>query len=216
MAGRKSSSVLRPSLPQSLLEQIDDSCGMLNCFPPASRPSNNIVRLETGSSRKTKGFGHQKSRKDARKQERVDRKKRKANFFAAAASNSSHSKRSAEAEHTESPKCKRAKITEPETVSVNQLQADTKSNKKSVPKPPPRQLDLKTTSKLKSKPQTALGKLVSRGDTGPFASSSRSQREREDDTYIAYLEGKLGKGKKGAENDGLDGIAILQFIDLFV
>ncbi|KIM84076.1 hypothetical protein PILCRDRAFT_818381 [Piloderma croceum F 1598] len=185
MAGRKSSSVLRPSLPQSLLEQIDDF-------------------RETGSSRKTKGFGHQKSRKDARKQDRIDRKKRKADFFAAAASNSSHSKRSAEAEHTESPKRKRVKITEPETVSVNRLKVDTKISKKSFSKPPPQQVDLKTISKLKSKPQTALGKLVFRGDTNPFASSSRLQREREDDTYIAYLEGKLGKGKKGAEDDGLD------------
>jgi len=186
------------------------------CFL-ASGSSNAIVHLETGSSRKARGFGHQKSRKDARKQDRVDRKKRKADFFAAAASNSSYSKRSAEAEHTESPKRKKIKITEPEIMSVNQLQVDTKRNKTSVSKPPPRQLDLKTTSKPKSKPQTALGKLVLRRDMGPLAPSSRSQREREDDTYIAYLEGKLKKSKKGAEDDdGLDGIAVLHFLVLFV
>jgi hypothetical protein len=73
------------------------------------------------------------------------------------------------ADHTESPKRKKAKITEPETVPINQV-------------------------------ETKL----------------RSQREREDDKYIAYLEGKLGKGKKGAEDDGLDGITIVQSIDLFV
>jgi nucleolar MIF4G domain-containing protein 1 len=115
------------------------------------------------------------------------------------------------AEHTGSPKRKKAKITEPETVPINQV--DIKRNKKSASKPPLRQ---KATSKLKSKSQTALGKRVLREDTGPPTSSLRSQREREDDKYIAYLEAKLGKGKKGAEDDGLDGITIFQSIDLFV
>ena len=97
---------------------------------------------------------------------------------------------------------------------VNISQVDSKDAKKSISKPPLRQLDLKATPKPKSKSKTALGKLVSRADTGPVISSSRSQREREDDAYIAYLEGKLGKGRKGAEDDdGLDGMIVLQFID---
>jgi nucleolar MIF4G domain-containing protein 1 len=64
--------------------------------------------------------------------------------------------------------------------------------------------------KPKTKAKTALQKLVTPSEAGQFSASSRSQKEREDDAYIAYLENKLGYGKGGKskkqaeEDDGLD------------
>jgi len=70
---------------------------------------------------------------------------------------------------------------------------------------------LKPATHAKSKPETALEKLVSRSDKVSITPSSRSQREREDDAYIAYLERKLGKEKKSAEDDdGLDGMLLFK------
>ena len=89
---------------------------------------------------------------------------------------------------------------------VNEPLVDSRDAKKSIAKSARPQPDLKATVKPKTKSKTALERLVSRGETG-LASSSRSQKEREDDAYIAYLEAKLGKGKKGEEeDDGLDGM----------
>ncbi|OJA13619.1 hypothetical protein AZE42_03973, partial [Rhizopogon vesiculosus] len=85
------------SLPKSLLEQINAS---------------------EQQSHRHKGPSHS-SRKDARKQERIDRKKRKADHFSQAQTQAqaqtqiAHpAKRKTEQEHVESPQRKRVKISE--------------------------------------------------------------------------------------------------------
>lgn len=193
MPGSTGRSALRPSLPQTILDQIDESGG-------------------NGSGPKTKNLRHQISRKDARKQDRFNRKQRKAAFFAST-QNPHYGKRVADTEHAESPKRKKVKVTEPGPVQINKLKVDSKGDKKPAPNPMPRQADLKATSKPKSK--TALEKLVSRSDKMTATSFSRSKQEREDDAYIAYLEGKLAKGKESVEDhDGLHDL--LNFTSLII
>lgn len=182
MPGSTGRSALRPSLPQTILDQIDESGG-------------------NGSGPKTKNLRHKISRKDVRKQDRLNRKQRKAAFFAST-QNPHYGKRVADTEHAESPKRKKVKVTEPGPAQITKLKVDSKGDKKPAPNPMPRQADLKATSKPKSK--TALEKLVSRSDKMTATSFSRSKQEREDDAYIAYLEGKLAKGKESVEDhDGL-------------
>jgi hypothetical protein len=70
--------------------------------------------------------------------------------------------------------------------------------------------------KAKSRTKTALGKLVSPSLLSSNTSNQlppKSQREKEEDEYIAYLESKLGYGKTGkrkvvSEDDGLDGMSV--------
>lgn len=73
------------------------------------------------------------------------------------------------------------------------------------PKPKP--------AKIKPK-KTALEKLLGGSDPTPAPVGPRSQKEKEEDAYIAYLEAKLGYGGKKTkkrEEDGLDGAGILLF-----
>lgn len=118
----------------------------------------------------------------------MNRKQRRANFFGAPGTektNVNTSKRPADHDHSDSPKRKRVKTN---SVPV----APTKSPK------PSKQSDVKKAP------------LEKHATSKPLL-TPRSQREKEDDAYISYLEGKLGlsgkaKGKKKAiENDGLDG-----------
>lgn len=79
------------------------------------------------------------------------------------------------------------------------------------------------------KPKTALGKLAERSQVAPHQNKKtarplitvipRSREEEEEETYIAYLESKLGwrKGSKrtakyGKGDDGLDGVYCLSLI----
>ncbi|KAF7374789.1 MIF4G/MA4-domain-containing protein [Mycena sanguinolenta] len=143
------------------------------------------------------------SRKELRKQERTGLKQRKAEFFSA-----SH-KRTAEEEHAESPQRKKVKLAPREAVSnltpsiqtpPTPAPADDSTIREPVKTPKP----AKTTPKPKT---TALEKLARRKDPAPASLLPRSQKEKEEDAYIAYLEAKLGYGggkKKKRENDGLD------------
>jgi nucleolar MIF4G domain-containing protein 1 len=140
-----------------------------------------------------------------RKQERTGVKQRKAEFFSAQRT----SKRGAEEEHTDSPQRKKVKFA-PEVVSKPTPSVT------APPKPP--RLDESTTPRIepvKAKPakpkKTALEKLVGRSDPTPTSLGPRSQKDKEEDAYIAYLESKLGYGggkkKNKREDDGLDGAA---------
>jgi nucleolar MIF4G domain-containing protein 1 len=126
------------------------------------------------------------SRKDARKQQRVEQKQRKAQFFSAAPSSR---KRSAEDEHADSPKRKKARAGSaivPEPFSSSQPLAKPKKKTASADSVAPPNL----SSKISNRP-------------------ARSQREKDEDAYITYLESKLGckpgKKFKGTGSDGLDG-----------
>lgn len=158
MAPRIKTSTTR--LPSSLLEEI-------NGLPEGG----NLSSRRKGKS----GL----SRKDVRKQDRNQRKQRKAQFFAG-------TKRLVDDEHEEAPKPKKLKLDLPKTTPA----ANTK---------------IPSNDQRKAKKPSALERLAS-GSRLPS-----SQRETEDDRYIAYLESKLGygKGKKMAdEEDGLGGVCL--------
>jgi nucleolar MIF4G domain-containing protein 1 len=174
--------------------------------------------MENVPGTKTKKPRHQISRKDVRKQDRLERKKRKAEFFSAA-SNLNSGKRSADGEHVESPKRKKVKVANPEPVASKNSGVESVGVKLQVPSSQVSE-ELRTKSKSKTKPKTALQKLATRSETGRYSTSSRSQKEQEDDAYIAYLESKLGYGKGGKakkqaeEDDGLDGMSMIFFMKL--
>jgi hypothetical protein len=117
----------------------------------------------------------------------------------------SHAKRLANGEHTDTPRRKKLRVFKPRSKPLD---------KQAISRPAPK---LEGALKPITKTKTALDKLVLRTDPGLiFSSSSRSQREREDDAYIGYLEAKLRKGKKSTDDDGLDGESALQLINLLI
>ncbi|KAG5646977.1 hypothetical protein DXG03_001700 [Asterophora parasitica] len=193
MPVRKKTSTTR--LPHTLREEIDDSAG--NDHPRA------------------KSFHRSKvSRKEARKEERLNRKRHKAEYFSSGAA---HSKRPAEDDHdhAESPKRKKVKhdgALPSNTVLSTTVSAflDTIPQKFSKPAPPPAKALVPETKK---KAPTALEKLASKSTAAPRNSDRRGDEE---DAYISYLEAKLGYAKGGkkktsAEDDGLDDL--LDFTD---
>jgi hypothetical protein len=171
----------RPTLPQNLLQEIDDNHGT-----NYSKQKNSRGRM---------------SRKDARKQERLEKKKRKADFFSSTPT-SAAPKHQAAIDHPESPKRKKAKI-------------DPASSSK---KP-----DLATSKPPRKSTKTALEKLAEKKaphkDATQVLRNPRSQVEREEDAYIAYLEAKLGynrgKASSGNADDGLDGAHLSTFDMIF-
>ena len=188
-----------PSLPKSILEHIDqDASGV--CIIPSRVLSRRS--FAQGHRPRNKGKNSQVSRRDTRKQERLDRKKRRADHFSTRAV-AIAVKRGTGGEHVDVPAVKRRK-----TVHF----AD--QGKGSIPRQktrPPELSDAHTSTKSKSK--TALERLVSRSTReAPKVASRipRTREETEEDAYIAYLEAKLGysKGTKrrtGDEDDGLGG-----------
>lgn len=122
-------------------------------------------------------------------------------------------KRPAETDHSQSPKRKKVKFAAdagPEPRAPAKENSASGSGKAAKPA-------------LKKKQPTALEKLAARAEgssSRSFSSSvpsrkgPRSQQEKEEDAYIAYMEKKLGWNKggertgkygKGLEEDGLDG-----------
>ncbi|KAG1821658.1 uncharacterized protein BJ212DRAFT_1445192 [Suillus subaureus] len=140
---------------------------------------------EPSSHQHNSGRSHA-SRKDARKQERTDRKKRKADHFI---HNAHSAKRKIEEEHVNSPQRKRMKTAqEPE---------EPHTTTESVQK-----------QKLKT---TALERLVNKSAAKPRKVAStgpRSREEEDEDAYIAYLESKLGYAGGGSrrKDDDMDGL----------
>lgn len=179
------------SLPKSLLEQINAS--------------------EQSSHRHKNGRSHA-LRKDARKQERTDRKKRKADHFI----HSAHSaKRKTEEEHVNSPRRKRMKISEESVSRPPALQPHSVVTTQVLPCHRPEELHTTTESVPKQKLKTtALERLVNKStvkhrklaSTGP-----RNREEEEEDAYIAYLESKLGYAGGGSrrKDDDMDGLGDL-------
>ncbi|ESK94709.1 mif4g ma4 domain-containing protein [Moniliophthora roreri MCA 2997] len=181
MPGRTKTSTTR--LPQSLLEQIQQSNGSEHTH-------------KRHSSRK-----QQLSRKEARKQERAGRKQKKAEYF------STSTKRPAPSGDDEFPQRKRVKLDGGADVYGNQPKAST--SKTAI-------IDTLTTTsrpvssvpeeKSQKASKTPLAKHVPKSSS--FTATPRIQKEEEEDAYIAYLEGKLGYGKKKGKqpryNDGLD------------
>ncbi|KAJ7761899.1 hypothetical protein DFH07DRAFT_412445 [Mycena maculata] len=185
---RKKTSTTR--LPQTLVEQLENETGNDTIEPRKKWSNKNKV-----------------PRKELRKQERTSQKQRKAEFFSAP---QSATKRGAEEEHTESPQRKRIKLAAAATVSKETPSAKdppkpTKAQESTAPRTEPAKV-----AKPVKKPKTALEKLVGRSDgrrdPTPRSLGPRSQKDKEEDAYIAYLESKLGYGNKKnkREDDGLD------------
>lgn len=153
-----------------------------------------------GTPSRSKGKKTPSSRKDARKRERLDRKKRKADHFSA-------SKRKTEEEHVDVPGSKRRKTVHFADEVRRSNPPLSKESHEAWARGPP-----ELSNARKPKP-TALEKLIShstRKAPGFASRIPRTREEAEEDAYITYLEAKLGyssgnKRKKGDEDDGLDG-----------
>jgi nucleolar MIF4G domain-containing protein 1 len=141
------------------------------------------------------------SRKEARKQDREEKKRRKAEYFSSLATNA---KRVAHSPHPESPAPKRTKVTEPPWSQVSETKP-----RKFLPKPPSGLVEKKNKFSVPS--GIASTRLVTRSGSPTLP---RSQKDEDENRYIAFLEAKLNSGntsKKGAgfikeiDNDGLGG-----------
>ncbi|KAJ7170843.1 hypothetical protein C8R43DRAFT_981266 [Mycena crocata] len=182
---RKKTSTTR--LPQTLVEQLGQN-----------ETGNDAVEPRQKWSNKSKV-----SRKELRKQERSGRKQRKAEFFAAP---QPAAKRGAEEEHADSPQRKKIKLAGTADAGSKQPVPVQASTKPSIATSEPKAMKAPKTVKPVKKTKTALEKLVGRPDPSPASLGPRSQKDREEDAYIAYLESKLGYGQKKnkKEDDGLD------------
>ncbi|KAF9243388.1 hypothetical protein BU15DRAFT_86369 [Melanogaster broomeanus] len=182
MSARKPN--LGPSLPKSILKQIG-----VEESPARARDSFLYQNTKKNS---------QRPRKDARKEDRLDRKKRKAEHFSTKAAST---KRQIEEEHVDLPKAKRRKSVHfAEDIAPARIANSHGSISHSV-------------KKSKQKP-TALEKLASNSTSRKSHKTAsgipRTREEQEEDAYIAYLEAKLGYSKSGGkrkkedEDDGMD------------
>src|SRR6266478_4332673 len=156
--------------------------------------------LDAATSRRRRGSQHKPklSRKDARKQSREGKKRRKADYFSSTSTGSGQ-KRSATSPRPESPPPKRR------TVVV--VQSSGPRSEKGLSEILPGLTSKKTRAVAPSK--TPSSRLVSRPATSILP---RSQQEEDEDRYIALLERRLASGKgskngpgyfKDIVNDGL-------------
>lgn len=205
-----------PSLPQSLLDEINGTQGEPVSQWRSLHSSAHHRSIEGNKASRNNG-NTKLSRRDFRKQQRSDKKQTKAQFFGAGQSNP---KRHADREHEESPQRKKAKLGQEseDLPRASTLKKPSQSTPKSA-------TDAKTElkAKAKSKPSanpTALERLAARSEPTGKASKlrvsskkPRTQDEANEDAYIARLEAKLGRkeGKlsKEFEEDGLDGTSAL-------
>lgn len=141
-------------------------------------------------------------------------------------------KRPAGHDHAESPQRKKSKTSETP-------REQPKPQKVAPPPPPSRQVKKKTKEEAPTKSKakgltkgpTALEKLAQRSgpggrnDVSTTTGLPRTQKEKEEDAYIAYLESKLGLKKgtsrasklgAGMDEDGLDGASPLQAHSVFI
>ncbi|KAF8440443.1 hypothetical protein L210DRAFT_2155913 [Boletus edulis BED1] len=157
-----------PSLPRSILDYIDHQ--------------------DSGNPHHHKLKNTHLSRKGTRKQEKIDRKKRRADHVATRPS-----------KLVDGPDAKRRK-------TVHEQDHVERSQKTRTHGP-----SIKSTPRL-----TALGKLAlqsTRTAPKPASHTPRSREEADEDARIAYLEGKLGYSKGGRRNtvDDADGLGARGF-----
>ncbi|KAG6856902.1 hypothetical protein H0H87_012483 [Tephrocybe sp. NHM501043] len=199
-AARQKTSTTR--LPQSLQEELDEVSGG-RTYSLYSL-GNNTISGNDHPRTKSK-FRPKITRKEARKEERLNRKKHKAEYFSAG---QVHNKRRAEEDHEQSPQRKKAKRDQP-NVAVTLAPSLKHKSPKAVAKPT---IDAKP---LPTKKTTALEKLATKSS----APRIPDRKADEEDAYISYLEAKLGytkgeKRKKPSDDDGLDDL--LDFADTLV
>ncbi|KAF7316744.1 MIF4G/MA4-domain-containing protein [Mycena chlorophos] len=155
---------------------------------------------ENGTRHQKRSNKSQPSRKELRKQQRLGVKQRKAQFFSAPPPQAA-----------QPPPLAAAQSVAPKPQSQPAAAAKRASEQVDHAESPPRKKARLEEAKPKSiLKKTALEKIVDR-QARPAASSlpaklPKTQKEKEEDAYIAYLEGQLGydRKKKGKEDDGLD------------
>lgn len=210
-----------PSLPQSLLEELNGETGKQMSWNTRANTELNIELTGSAHKHKRKGGQRKLPRKEARKLERESRKQRKAEYFSAAhtAKLQTNGKRHADADHAESPQRKKLKV-EAAPPASSRLAPSV------LPQKETRKGDESKGKAKKAKAKTALEKL-SEQSGAPKATKAKSKtlpaptlrtpKDEEEDAYIAYLERKLGWTKggkrtakygKGEEDDGLDGASL--------
>lgn len=156
----------------------------------------------SGTTHSNRRRSQNPSRKESRKQLRAERKHRKAEFF------SNHNLKRPAAPAADSPPKKKVKF----SVDVPQKpasfpKASTSKSKNKV------SFESNGRDQAKAPPKaTALEKLGSKQSKSlSLTTPIRTQQEKKEDAYIAYLEAKLGysKGKKAKRlDDGLDGMSL--------
>lgn len=206
MAVRKKTSTTR--LPQSLQQQLDEAAststsGLFSMHPyPFGFTQNHSAYNHSRDRNGRKSRFAPASRKDTRKQERLARKQNKAVFFSNSHTSNAR-KRGAEEELVESPQRKKLKLHKSNTANIPK-----------VAKSPPAQVvqDISPTTAPETAAATKGPALQSFKKKSSIVKLKPPLNEDKEDAYIAYLESKLGmdkggkkKGKKVAEEDGLDG-----------
>ncbi|KAI6042849.1 hypothetical protein EDC04DRAFT_3057761 [Pisolithus marmoratus] len=176
------------SLPKTLRDQLEREIA-----PPSA----------LGSLWRSKGKSNPLSRREARKQERLERKKRKADHFSTRTDSVKH-----DAEEDFVPPSKRRK-----TIRLAEHeQVNNSGSKKSLVS------SHRTTTQTGEPSQESKGKTTKCG-LGSLKTATKSQEqkiapvilksreEEEEDACIAYYEAMLGyKGGKRRKSDGLDGL----------
>lgn len=192
-AARFTSSAMRSrpptglQLPQSLLDQLNETSGNRNTY--VHQPILlNITLDATPTTRHSRSSLHKPkvSRKEARKQSREGKKRRKAEYFS---STGTSSKRLATSPHPDSPPPKKRSVAE---------QPWSQSSGRQSEKGP-----IENSSRLTSKKTRAVTSLrtpSSRSVTHPTL--PRSQQEEDEDRYIALLEKRLTSGKRSKNEPG--------------
>lgn len=170
-------------LPQSLLDQFNETPGDRNAYVH-QQILLNITLDATPTSRHSRSSLRKPkiSRKEARKQSREGKKRRKAEHFS---STGTSSKRLATSPHPDSPPPKKRTIAEQPRLQSSGRQSENRPSENSS----------RPTSK-KTKAVMSSRTPPSRSVTHPTSTLPRSQQEEDEDRYIALLEKKLTSGKR--------------------
>lgn len=173
--------------------------------------------------------GKHANRKDARKQERMDKKSRRAQHrtpgapqFSTTAPPHNGKKRPAPSAHLDEPTRKKSRTSDGKPVPDR---APVRSTQRSDEKTPatrrPHVIEVAPPPQRRGQ-RSIPPKPTIKGGKTEAPPSLRTRQEQEEDAYIAHLESKLGwrkGGRKtksfgsGLDNDGLDGMLILAVRD---
>ena len=168
---------------------------VIKCVPPLTVSCLNITLDATSTSRRSRSSLHKPkvSRKEARKQSREGKKRRKAEYFSSICTNP---KRLATSPLPESPSPKKRTVAGPRAGPRQPQISGLQSTKG------PTEHSSGLASK-KTKAVTSSRAPSSRLVNHPtFPTLPRSQQEEEEDRYIAFLEGKLTSGKRSKNGSG--------------
>jgi nucleolar MIF4G domain-containing protein 1 len=172
-------------LPQSLLDQLNETPGDRNTCVH-QQILLNITIDANPTSRHSRSFLRKPkiSRKEARKQSREGKKRRKAEHFS---STSTSSKRPATLPHPDSPPPKKRAVAE-----QPRLQSSGRQSENGLSENSPRPTSKKTRAVMSSRAPPSV--------THPTSTLPRTQQEEDEDRYIALLEKKLTFGKRSKKN----------------